>query len=124
MPPLIGCLGRRKPKTGADESCKDGVSFGDTVIDVDALFVYCGLILKAKRGTTVFYDVWVGTLPTFDFTIVGQQRAFTKLRATTAIEIEKLLRYVIDGRIDRETYDRELREWLSVEEIWNVANPE
>lgn len=111
------CLGRRRRRPGSVDSCAGGVRFGAFIVDVEEDFVYVG---QRNNGTT--WDVIIAVSGTCDLSSKRGSVAFANLRPETAIEIQKLLRYVIDGRITKATYEKELLEWAAVEELWQAAH--
>jgi hypothetical protein len=109
------CLGRRR--RCSRDSCASGLRFGSFLVYVEEDFVYVGL---RNNGTS--WDVLIAVSDTCDLSPKKSLVAFTDLRGETAVEIHKLLRYVIDGRITKATYEKELMEWIAVEELWRAAH--
>ena len=85
----------------------NGVMFG--AVRVFASNKYVTLKFEAQKDDK--YDLFVCQSAIYGGSVWdSKERAYANVPAETAIAIQKLLRYVIETRIDCETYERELSE--------------
>ena len=95
-----------------DQSCKFGVVFGAAVAEIEQHFIsVCYIDRPSDDVLVVLCDMYIihhSAIGNADST--KKEIAYRNIDKRTANDLEKLLRYVIDGRIDHATFEQEKAE--------------
>lgn len=105
-------LGKRVNKKVGDKSCEYGVVFGQTVVEVDHYFVSVCFhdvptenVLAPKCNLFVLHSNGMSAK-----NVDQRELAYANVKKITAIELERLLRNLIDGLITYEQFESEKRQ--------------
>jgi len=105
-------LGKRFRVPPGDQSCKFGVVFGAVVAEIEQYFISVCYIDRPSDDVLVarcdIYIIHHSAIGNADPT--KKEIAYWNIDKRTANDLEKLLRYVIDGRIDHATFEKEKAE--------------
>lgn len=105
-------LGKRVNKKVGDKSCEYGVVFGQTVVEVDHYFVSVCFhdvptenVLAPKCNLFVLHSNGMSTK-----NVDQRELAYANIKKITAIELERLLRNLIDGLVTYEQFEIEKKQ--------------
>lgn len=105
-------LGKRFKVPPGDKSCTFGVVFGSAVAEIEQKFIsVCYIDRPTEDVLVVMCDMFIIHHNAYgDYDREKKEIAYRNIDKRTANDLEKLLRYVIDGRIDYATYQKEKTE--------------
>lgn len=105
-------LGKRVNKKVGDKSCEYGVVFGQTVVEVDHYFVSVCFhdvptenVLAPKCNLFVLHSNGMSTK-----NVDQRELAYANVNKITAVELERLLRNLIDGLVTYEQFEIEKKQ--------------
>ncbi len=105
-------LGKRVNKKVGDKSCDYGVVFGQTVVEVDHYFVSVCFhdvptenVLAPKCNLFVLHSNGMSTK-----NVDQRELAYANVNKITAVELERLLRNLIDGLVTYEQFEIEKKQ--------------
>lgn len=105
-------LGKRVNKKVGDKSCEYGVVFGQTVVEVDHYFVsVCFHDVPTENVLAPKCNLFVLHSNAMSAKNVDQRElAYANVKKITAVELERLLRNLIDGLVTYEQFEIEKKQ--------------